>query len=121
MRLDPLDVLPLKDLALRILVTLAGGERHGGALGQALDREAGRARILPGHLYRTLDRMLEDGLIDERGVPAATPSRAPRRGTQPSRFFRLTPFGREVLRAETHRLERLIAQSRAALPAPERR
>jgi DNA-binding PadR family transcriptional regulator len=120
-RRDPRDFLPLKDLALRILIALADGERHGWALLQELD-EPGAARLLPGQLYRTLDRILEDGLIDERDEPSGRPAAATgKRGTTPSRYFRLTPLGRDVARAETDRLEALIARSRAGRLLRERR
>jgi DNA-binding PadR family transcriptional regulator len=114
MRPAPRDFLPLKDLVFRILVALAGGERHGWSLVQALDESSGGTRLLPGHLYRTLDRMLEDGLIDERDRPDDHPTEG-KRGAAPSRFFQLTPLGREVARAETRRLEALVARSRAGL------
>jgi DNA-binding PadR family transcriptional regulator len=112
-RPDPRDFLPVKDLAYRILLALADGERHGWSLVQTLDDGAPGARVLPGHLYRTLDRMLADGLIDER-EPSPTLRKAPgTRGTAPSRFFRLTPLGRDVARAETRRLEALVGKARA--------
>ena len=120
MRRDPRDFLPIKDLALRILIALAEGECHGWALMQELDEPG--TRLLPGHLYRTLDRMLEDGLIAERDEPAARPAAAiGKRGTTPSRYFRLTPLGRDVARAETDRLEALVARSRAGRLLRERR
>jgi DNA-binding PadR family transcriptional regulator len=112
MRPGPRDFLPLKDLVFRILVALADGERHGWGLAQALD-EPGSARLLPGHLYRTLDRMLEDGLIAERDRSADHESPAGKRGAMPSRFFRLTLLGREVACAETDRLAALVERSRA--------
>lgn len=121
MPLDPRDHLPLKDLVFRILLALAAGERHGWSLVQELDEESGGTRLLPGHLYRTLDRMLEDGLIDERERPAGHEVPAGKRGAAPTRFFRLTPLGREVARAETLRLEALVAKSRAGLLAKSRR
>lgn len=110
MRQSPLDFLPLKDLTYRILIALADGERHGWSLVQSLDEAPHGPRLLPGHLYRTLDRMLEDGLIDERDQPLqAKPAGA--RGAAPSRFFRLTPLGRDVARAETRRLEALVGKA----------
>jgi DNA-binding PadR family transcriptional regulator len=118
---DPRDFLPLKDLVFRILVALADGERHGGDLVHALN-EPGSHRLLPGHLYRTLDRMLDDGLIGERDEPSSPPaSPTGKRGTTPSRFFHLTPLGRDVARAETRRLESLLARSRAGLLLRSRR
>jgi DNA-binding PadR family transcriptional regulator len=109
---DPRDHLPLKDLAFRILVALGDGERHGWSLGQALDDSSTGTRILPGQLYRTLDRMLGDGLIEEHDAPRAKPPKATR-GAAPTRFFQLTPLGRAVARAETDRLSALVARSRA--------
>jgi DNA-binding PadR family transcriptional regulator len=111
---DPRDFLPVKDLVFRILLVLADGERHGWSLVQTLDEPHGGTRLLPGHLYRTLDGMLMDGLIDERDRPAIRQTIPAKRGAAPSRFFRLTPLGREVARAETRRLESLIERSRAS-------
>jgi DNA-binding PadR family transcriptional regulator len=110
---DPHDFLPLKDLVFRILVALADGERHGWSLVQALDEPSGGTRLLPGHLYRTLNRMLEDGLIAERDQRAGARKAPGTSGAAPSRFFSLTPFGREVARAELERLELLVKKSRA--------
>ena len=112
MRPDPLDFLPLKDLVFRILVALSDGERHGWSLVQALDERPG-ASLLPGHLYRTLNRMLDDGLIEERDRPAKAQAPRVKQGAAPSRFFQLTPLGCDVARAETRRLETLVAKSRA--------
>lgn len=111
---DPRDLLPLKDLVFRVLVALSDGERHGWGLVRALDESSGATRLLPGHLYRTLDRMLDDGLVEERDQPTTrTASPTQRGGAAPSRFFRLTPLGCAVARAETERLAALIARSRA--------
>jgi DNA-binding PadR family transcriptional regulator len=107
----PESLLPLKDLVFRILLTLGEGERHGWGLVQAL-AETGD-RVLPGHLYRTLDSMLDLNLIEERDAAPAH-LRTGARGATPTRFFKLTTFGRTVVRAETARLEALIARSRAA-------
>ena len=108
------DYLPLKDLVFRILVALSDGERHGWNLVQTLDEPSGGTRLLPGHLYRTLNTMLESGLIDESDEPASRPSTKAKGGAAPSRFFRLTPLGCAVARAETERLESLVARSRAS-------
>jgi DNA-binding PadR family transcriptional regulator len=111
---DPRDYLPLKDLVFRILLTLGDGERHGWSLARALDDTSARAPLLPGHFYRTLDRMLDDGLIEERDRPAAPAPERRTRGTSPTRFFRITPLGRNVAREEVRRLEALIAKSRTS-------
>jgi DNA-binding PadR family transcriptional regulator len=119
--IDPHAFLPLKDLVFRILVALADGERHGWALVQALESSPGTATVLPGHLYRTLDRMLDDGLIRERRQPASAPPPRTSRGVAPSRFFQLTELGQAVARAETQRLAALVAKSRRARLLKERR
>ena len=118
---DPAQFLPLKDLVFRILVALADGERHGWRLVQALESSSGRATVLPGHLYRTLDRMLDDGLIRERRQPASAPPPRTSRGVAPKRFFQLTELGQSVARAETRRLEALVEKSRSARLLKERR
>jgi DNA-binding PadR family transcriptional regulator len=118
---DPRAFLPLKDLVFRILVSLAEGEQHGWALVQSLDAASPGPSILPGHLYRTLDRMLADGLIEERPQPSSPAPPRNSRGAAPTRFFRLTGLGRSVARAETERLESLISRSRAARLLKERR
>ena len=110
------DFLPLKDLVFRILVALSDGERHGWSLVQALDEPSGGTRLLPGHLYRTLNTMLDDGLIaesDEASTSARVAAGKSKSGAAPTRFFRLTPIGVDVARAETARLESLVARSRA--------
>ena len=118
---QPRDFLPLKDLVFRILVALADGERHGWSLVQSLDEPSGGTRLLPGHLYRTLDRMLDDGLIEEHDRPARPRKPSGTRGAAPSRFFRLTALGRDVARAETRRLEAMIQKSRAGRLLRDRR
>jgi DNA-binding PadR family transcriptional regulator len=114
MSASPREVLPLKDLVFRILVTLAEGERHGADLARALEDSTSGPRVLPGHFYRTIDRMLDDGLIAESDSPSSPPPPRTARGAAPTRFFQLTPFGRAVARAETDRLAALIDRSRAA-------
>lgn len=113
MPIDPRTFLPLKDLIFRILVALGDGELHGWALVQALGDPDATTRILPGQLYRTLDAMLGSGMLAERSEPVATRPVRTTRGAAPSRFFSLTPLGRAVARAETDRLEALVAESRS--------
>ncbi len=110
--IDPRSHTPLKDLTFRILVALGDGELHGWGLVQAMGDADSATRILPGHLYRTLDTMLEAGLLLERNAPKTTRPTRTAGGPAPSRFFSLTPLGRAVARAETDRLEALVKTSR---------
>ena len=63
------------------------------------EHSRGRAPIGPGTLYESLHRLAGRGLIEEvTGAEGADPDG---RG---QRFFRLTPLGRRVVRAEAERL-----------------
>ena len=66
-------MLPLLPATFHILVALADEDRHGYAIIQDVAaRTDGSIRLSPGTLYRSVQRMLEDGLIvetDERPSP----------------------------------------------------
>jgi DNA-binding PadR family transcriptional regulator len=108
----PETLLPLGVPTLHVLLALGSDRLHGYAVLQRLERESGgRERMLPGTLYSTLAKMLDAGLVEE--VESELPGDDPRR-----RYYRVTPFGREVARAEAARLERLVglARKRRLLP-----
>lgn len=113
-RRAPEALLPLTPAVFHILLTLADGEKHGYAIMREVgERSGGAMRIGPGTLYGSIQRLLQDGLIEE------TPSRVdPARGAERRRYYRLTGFGERVLQAEAERLEQLvrIAQSKRILP-----
>jgi DNA-binding PadR family transcriptional regulator len=121
-RRSPEALLPLKPFVFEILVVLATADRHGWSLLRALETRTG-GRVLPGQLYRQIDALLADGLIDERDRPRGL-GREMRDervgGAAPRRFFRLTPFGRSALTAEARRLEGLVSELRTSglLPSP---
>lgn len=70
-------------------------------------------KLGPGTLYRSIQRMLLDGLILE-----ATDTNNPDDDGERRRYYRLTPFGLDVARAESRRLEELVkaARQRKLLP-----
>lgn len=94
-------LLPLPPAAFHILVVLSQGDRHGYGIIQDVETAtAGVVRLAPGTLYRTIQRLLEDGLILEpRGSALIDPRRRP---------YRITAFGRAVARAESARLAGLV-------------
>lgn len=103
-------LLPLPLAAFHILIALSAGECHG--YGIILDVEArtsGAVRLSPGTLYRTIERLLENGLIEEPRKNPPSPGNDPRR-----RYYRITPFGTAVARAETRRLTDLVRLARHA-------
>jgi DNA-binding PadR family transcriptional regulator len=63
-------------------------------------------RLSAGTLYRTIQRLLEEGLITE---PRASVLIDPRR-----RPYRITAFGKSVARAESNRLAELVRQAAGA-------
>ena len=105
---DPTSLLPLPPATLHILLALADQDRHGYAVIQEVAaRTNGAVRMSAGTLYRSIQRMVEQGLIEEcvdRPAPAVDDERR--------RYYRLTPFGLDVTRAETERLAALVRLAR---------
>ena len=108
-RLDIESLLPLKPVALQVLLSLADGERHGYAITQDIaGRTSARMRLEPGNLYRSLRTMLDDGWIEE-----SERRPAPDLDDERRRYYRITPLGRRVAAAEIARLEALVAEAKA--------
>jgi len=100
--------LPLSPHQFQILLALVDGERHGyGIILEIDERTRGAMRLGTGTLYTALARLVHGGLITEsaRRPPAADDD-------DRRRYYRLTPLGRAVLRAEASRLEALVRQAR---------
>ena len=112
---DDIDaLLPLPPVTFHILLALADGERHGYAIIQDVEtRTEGELRLGAGTLYRSIHRMLEQGLIVES---QRRPARA--LDDERRRYYRLMPFGTAVARAEARRLSQLVrlARSRGFVP-----
>jgi DNA-binding PadR family transcriptional regulator len=106
MKRDPGDLLPLTPAMFHVLVALAGGDAHGYAILKDVEQlTAGKVRLSTGTLYGIIKRLLADGLIREIGVQTA-------RTDERRRSYALTPFGKDVARAEAARLEQTIAIAR---------
>jgi DNA-binding PadR family transcriptional regulator len=105
---DPTELLPLTPAVFHILLALSGGERHGYGIMQDVDAlSGGQLHLGPGTLYRSIQRMLIDGLIEE--TTEAEPSG---QDDERRRNYRLSEFGQKVVRAEVSRLKRLIDEAR---------
>jgi DNA-binding PadR family transcriptional regulator len=91
---------------IHVLLSLAGGERHGYAILKDVQRQTGsQFRFGPGTIYGTLQRLMEAGWVEEAPAPAATDARR--------RYYRITRTGREALRGEVDRLGALLDVARA--------
>lgn len=113
---SPGDLLPLLPATFHILLALADEDRHGYAIIQEVAaRTDGEVRLSAGTLYRSIQRMLEQGLILET---AERP--APELDDERRRYYRITAFGRTVARAEAARLSQLVKLARASGLAPGR-
>ncbi len=108
------ELLPLQPTTFHILLALIDEERHGYAIIQDVEaRTQGELRLSAGTLYRSIARMVEQGLIAEVSRRRAADD-DPRR-----RYYRLTPFGISVARAEMRRLSELVRLARACGLKPE--
>ena len=103
-------LLPLPPATLHILMALADDDRHGYAIIQNIAARTDDAvRMSAGTLYRSIQRMIEQGLIvevDERPAPELDDERR--------RYYRITKFGTLVARAEVRRLQDLVRLARAS-------
>src|ERR671938_1954664 len=96
-------LLRLRPATFHILVALVDQERHGYAIIQDVEaRTGGELRLSAGTLYRSIARMVEQGLIAE--VTRRPPAKL---DDERRRYYRITPFGTAVARAELRRLAQL--------------
>jgi DNA-binding PadR family transcriptional regulator len=105
---DPRTLLPLTPAVFHIMLALADGESHGYGIMLQVDRlTSGQTKLGPGTLYRSIQRMLIDGLIEETTDSSDSDEDDERR-----RYYRLTKFGLEVAREESSRLASLVEAAR---------
>jgi DNA-binding PadR family transcriptional regulator len=104
----------LPPATFHILLALAEEDRHGYAIIQDVAaRTGGGLRLSAGTLYRSVQRMLEQGLIVEtRDRPA------PEDDDERRRYYRITPDGTAAAREEVRRLGQLVRMARAVGFAP---
>ena len=95
-------------VVLHVLLSMADGEVHGYRIMREVEeRSRGGVKIGPGSLYFTLNRLLENRMIEEseqRPDPELDDARR--------RYYCLTDFGRAVLRGEVGKLADIVALAR---------
>ena len=100
---------PLSAPVLHILLVLADGPKHGYAIKQEVERRSeGSIRVGPGTLYEAIQRLQDDGAIEEAAAANPVNGQEAQR-----RYYRLTDRGWRVLRAEVRRLGNLVERARA--------
>ena len=104
----------LPSATFHILLALADEDRHGyGIIQDVAFRTGGELKLSAGTLYRSIQRMLEQGLIVEtRERPA------PEDDDERRRYYRITPAGAAAVKAEVRRLAQLVKMARSAGFAP---
>ena len=108
-RPGPESLLPLKPAWFHILLSLRQGAQHGYAIRAAVEeRSDGAVKLWPATLYGSIRELSEAGAI-EALEGDEDPDEDQRR-----RYYRLTRFGTEVLRAEADRLQSLVDAARDA-------
>jgi len=104
-RVDPERLLPLTSSVFHILLALCDGDLHGyGIMQEVAEHTDGHIRLGPGTLYGAIKRLLGSGLInevDERPDPELDDERR--------RYYRLTDYGRQVLKAEVRRISKMVS------------
>ena len=115
-RPEPESFLPLPPATFHILIALADEDRHGYAVIQDVAaRTNGELQLSAGTLYRSIQRMLVQGLIVETSTRPA-----PEFDDERRRYYRITPLGIAVAKSEARRHAQLVKMARGRGLAPER-
>ncbi len=99
-----------------MLLALATENRHGyGIIKHVAERTGGQVELEAGTLYAAIKRMKDEGWIEDAPTEKGADARR--------RTYAIADFGREVLLAESRRLEAMVALARDAqlLPGPSLR
>ena len=106
--MQPDSFLPLPAATFHILMAVADEDRHGyGIIQDVASSTDGELKLSAGTLYRSIQRMLEQGLLIETNDRPA-----PENDDERRRYYRITPFGRTVAKAEAQRLTQLVRLAR---------
>lgn len=98
----------LTPAVFHILLALSDGNSHGYGIMQDVEAfTGGDIRLGPGTLYRSIQRMLVDGLIEELAIALHDESDDDRR-----RHYRLTKKGLDIAQREARRLAALVDVAR---------
>ena len=105
---NPEDYLPLSPAVFHILLALAEDDAHGYAIMRDIEeRTEGLVKVGPGMLYGSIKWLLEEELIKE------SPRRSATKEDERRKYYRLTPGGLAVIKAEAARLDAAVSLARA--------
>ncbi len=107
--MDPESYLPVNPRDFLILFALTSGQRHGYGIVKEADRgSGGTGRLDPANLYRSIKRLIRDGLVADEGQLDGEASDTDRR-----RYYAISEMGRRVVSLEAARLAELADAARA--------
>ena len=112
---DCFDALsPLQPTSFHILLSLADEDRHGYAIIQDIARRTnGEIKLSAGTLYRSIQRLQEQGLIIETRTRPA-----PEEDDERRRYYSITVMGKAAAQAEVRRLHSLLKMARSCGVVP---
>jgi DNA-binding PadR family transcriptional regulator len=100
---SPQNFLPLTPLSFLVLMVLADRDSHGyGIIKEVERRTDGGTRPGTGTLYTALQRLMDDGLIQEAKERPDIGDDSRRR------YYSLTPLGRQAAQLEAERMAHLV-------------
>lgn len=103
----------LRPNQFHVLLALADEDRHGSAIADdVLAQTDGALRLWPATLYRTLDELVDEGLIEE-----LTGDRHPDGESRRRRYFTTTASGRRALADAAGRMRALAGAAHERLGA----
>ena len=106
---DPQPFLPLTPALFHVLLSLAGGDKHGYAIMKDVSGlTEGTVTLSAGTLYGILRRLVSDGMVVETGERPA-----PELDDERRRYYRMTTAGRKLARSEAERLADFLRVARA--------
>lgn len=107
--------LPLNPRVFALLFALLEGPAHGYRLKQAIEeRSEGAVTMDPGSLYRTIAKLVDEGIVQEASPPDDEVGEDARR-----RYYAITDLGRRLVAAEASRLRHLLAHGEQARLLPD--
>jgi DNA-binding PadR family transcriptional regulator len=96
--------LPLAPADLQLLLATMAEPLHGYAMMKAVETQSrGALRVELGSLYRMIQRLEREGVMEQAPTPAEGPAPGRER-----RYYRITAFGRAVVAAELSRLRAVL-------------
>lgn len=112
--MDVKSSLPLTEVTLLILLSLSSQPKHGYAIMKEVETlSQGRVRLSTGTLYGAIKRLLEMGWIER------VEKEEGQQGGRVRKLYRLTSLGRQILKAETVRLQKLVTAAQEVLAGTE--